>query len=62
MQMVSFLNALPFRVQKHYGDKNRYIPKHHDRLLRDIPDTPKRDNHGESVSAKTCSITKQKNW
>ena len=34
--------------------------KHHDRVLRDIPDTPKRDNYGASVSAKTCRITKQK--
>ena len=34
--------------------------KHHDRVLRDIPDTPKRDNYGASVSAKSCSIIKQK--
>ena len=55
-----FLNGLPYRVQKHYGDKTDTFQKHHDRLLRDIPDTPKIDNHGKSVSAKTCSITKQK--
>ena len=42
------------------GIKADTFQKHHDRLLRDIPDTPKIDNHGESVSAKTCSITKQK--
>ena len=42
------------------GIKTDTFQKHHDRLLRDIADTPKIDNHGKSVSAKTCSITKQK--
>ena len=44
------------------GVKTDAFQKHHDRLLRDIPDTPKIDNCEESVSAKTCSITKQKKW
>ena len=34
--------------------------KYFDRWLRDIPDTPKIDNYGTSVSAETNSITKQK--
>ena len=41
------------------GIKTDTFQKHHDRLLRDIPDTSKRDNYGASDSAKTCSITKQ---
>ena len=42
------------------GIKTDTFQKHHDRLLRDIPDTPKRDNYGASISAKTYRLTKQK--
>ena len=49
------------KLQKRKGDKTDTLKKHHNRLLRDIPDTPERDNYGASDSAKTCSITKQKN-
>ena len=63
MQMVRFfLLHCPIGCKGVKGMKIDTSKKHHDRVLRDIPDTPKRDNYGASVSAKTCSITKQKNW
>ena len=53
----------PIGCKSIMGIKTDAFQKHHDRLLRDIADTHKIDNHGKSVSAKTCSITKQKkNW
>ena len=61
MQMVRFLMHCPIGCKSVKGMKTDTSKKHHDRVLRDIPDTPKRDNYGASVSAKTCSITKQKN-
>ena len=50
----------PIGCKSIMGIKTDAFQKHYDRLLRDIADTPKIDNHGKSVSDKTCSITKQK--
>ena len=44
------------------GMKTDTSKKHHDRVLRDIPDTPKIGNYMASVSAETNSITEQKNY
>ena len=59
-QMERLFNALPYRLQNIRGVKTDTFKRHLDRWLRDIPDTPKIDNYGASVSAATNSITNQK--
>ena len=59
-QMERLFNALPHRLQNIRGVKTDTFKRHLDRWLRDIPDTPKIDNYGASVSAATNSITNQK--
>ena len=59
-QMERLYNALPYRLQNIRNVKTDTFKRHLDRWLRDIPDTPKIDNYGASVSAATNSITNQK--
>ena len=58
-QMERLFNTLPYRLQNIRGVKTGTFKRHLDRWLRDIPDTPKIDNYGASVSAATNSITNQ---
>ena len=59
--MERLYNALPYRLQNIRDVKSdTFLKRHLDRWLRDIPDTPKIDNYGASVSAATNSITNQK--
>ena len=50
-QMERLFNTLPYRIQKIKGVNTDTYKKKLDEWLRDIPDTPKIDDYGESVSA-----------
>ena len=59
--MERLFNALPYRIQKITGAKTDLFKKKLNEWMRDIPDTPKIDDYGASVSAETNSMIDQKN-
>merc|ERR1712121_240687 len=60
-QMERLFNALPYRIQKITGVKTDTFKKKLDECLKDLPDTPKIDDYGASISAVSNSIIDQKN-
>ena len=59
-QMERLFNALPYRLQTITKVKTDTFKKKLDSWLMGIPDAPKIDDYGASVSAKTNSIVDQK--
>ena len=59
-QMERLFNALPYRLQTITKVKTETFKRKLDGWLREVPDTPKIDDYGATVSARTNSIVDQK--
>ena len=59
-QMERLFNALPYMLQTITKVKTETFKRKLDRWLREIPDTPRIDDYGATVSAGTNSIVDQK--